>query len=67
VLPVTDGAPGVPGVPAQPAVLPVTAVLFADSPTELYAATVYVWLVHEASPLTVALVPVTVARTVLPS
>jgi len=51
----------------HPLVLPVTALLLADSPTELYAAMVYVWLVQADNPPTVALVPVTVVLTVLPS
>src|ERR1041384_996454 len=51
----------------QPVVLPVTGLLFADSPAELKAAIWYVCDVHAASPLTVADVPVTVARTVVPS
>ena len=53
--------------PVQPVVLPVTGPAFGDSPTELNAATVYEWLVHALRPETVALVVVTVARTVEPS
>src|SRR6266508_1122515 len=51
----------------QPPVRPVTLPLLGDSPTELNAATVYVWLEHDASEPIVAEVPLTVARTVEPS
>src|SRR6266540_4548212 len=53
--------------PVQPVVLALIGPLFADSPAELYAATVYVCDVQVPSPEIVALVPLTVARTVLPS
>jgi hypothetical protein len=43
VAPVTLGFVGVPGTPVvQPVVVTVTVPDFADSPTELYAATAYV-------------------------
>ncbi len=65
---VAVGVPGTPGTPPpQPVVVAVTAALRADSPFELYAATVYVCAEQLARPETVALVPVTVARTVVPS
>src|SRR5436190_709838 len=53
--------------PVQPLVPPVTEPLLGDSPAELYAAIVYVCMLQPASPLTVPVVPVTVALTVLPS
>ena len=70
VTPVTDGLPGAPGTVGfglVPLVVPVTAALRGPSPTELYAPTVYVCVVFAPRPLIVADVPVTVARTVVPS
>src|SRR5438309_8795778 len=68
VEPVTCTLPGVPGAPGFPEpVVAVTEALCPDSPAVLKAVTVYVCVDPAARPDTVAEVPVTVARTVLPS
>ncbi len=67
VVPVTVRPPGVGGAVTQPVVVTVTPPDAADSPAELYAVTVYVWVEQVARLAIVAEAPVGEATTVLPS